>query len=514
MLGFPLKPGQARNRYQSEMIGQWAAGIETIFRTRSPEGGTRTSARAARLPATRLKIGAFMADERFWMYDWLDDRGILTPEDVSRVLNRERGMRSLFTAASTASTDLRPVDSSDAVIAAGRSMDLTGVLECQHWECLTQKVDGLFKNAWHYFDKIVVEGPSALRVQRMLDNSNHIDRYRPRMINYATALVHLRQQGLDRYLLFREKPQECTSHFEEHLREANLEWTLTEKDEFIADLAARGTIDGGPSRCGDHWHFDLRHPWFRVPISAVVSRADSYFPNLNWNGQGDPMPAVAMGAYYRILAHLAADVRGAKNLEVPLALGFEVEENLLEKRSSVPATVDDVAVRLQLPVMQNLGAADILRFREDNDLDFERFRFALRSAIQTRLTSSADPDLVASEVYREVLEPELALIEAKLMRAQKSLTLKSALQMGVGTVTTSVGLMTAAPPLIAAGLAVIGASPMHAAKFIDDSKEVKLSDMYFLWHAEKHAHTVGRKSAGRRAGATRRNVTRRGSRRR
>src|SRR3954466_7590046 len=96
---------------------------------------------------------AFMAGGQFWMYDWLDEKGIATPADVARVLGRERGIRSLFSAAHQAPPELKPLEYTEGVIAAGRSMDLSGVLDCHHWRCLTQKVDGLFRDTWHYFDQ-------------------------------------------------------------------------------------------------------------------------------------------------------------------------------------------------------------------------------------------------------------------------------------------------------------------------------------------------------------------------
>ena len=58
----------------------------------------------------------------------MDERGIGSLEEVTRVLNRERGMRSLFHAANSAPTDLAPLEHDEGAIAAGRSIDLTGVL--------------------------------------------------------------------------------------------------------------------------------------------------------------------------------------------------------------------------------------------------------------------------------------------------------------------------------------------------------------------------------------------------
>lgn len=433
--------------------------------------------------------------ESFWMYDWLDERGIRSPADAKRVLARPRGLRSLQAAAQAAAdaprSNVVPLDHTEGVIAAGRSMDLSGVLDCMHWECLTRKLDDLFRNVWHYFDEVVVEGPGASRVTRQFerDSTEHVG---DRMLHHATALLRLREQGLDKYLIFREKPPECTVHYEQHLEEAGLTVALASVDDIIEDLVVAGEVRD-VSEHDDHWHYEFVHPRLEHTVWETLPAASG------WDGGGDPLPFVARDVLRRFAAHLTSDVRAARGLQVPLASSVELHEEVLD-RTAAGRSVENVALSLQLPVLQNLTAADLVRLREHEGLQFERFRDALRSAIAERLKSDGeDPVTVAARVMDEIINPELNMIEAKLGESQRSLSLKSGLQLGVGAATTTVGLLAALPPVVATGLGISAASVVHGSKYFDDKKEVRLSEMYFLWHAEhRNAQRAPRKRLGRR----------------
>jgi hypothetical protein len=431
-----------------------------------------------------------MADSNsFWMYRWMDERGISKPADASRVLSRPRGLRSLQDFVESCPTELEPLDDPLSAIAAGRSMDLTGMLECSHWACLTQKIDGLFRDTWHYFDAIVVEGPSASRIQRLFWGSQEstAEQKSARLTDYATALLKLREQGLDRYLIFREKPQECTVHFEQHVHEAGLERLSKSKVEIVDQLVADGRLEDRPRQCTDHWHFRYRHPSLAVPVTGRVDGT--------WSREGTErrQRLAAEEVFRSLLANLSADIRNASELGVPLAAGLELHEDLL-RRKAEPVHVEDVAMRLRLPVMQNMTAAEVLAFRESEDISFERMRSAIRTAIEERLKTESDPEVAAEKIYRNVIEPEINDIDAKLKGARRGLSSKTALSLSVGAVTTTVGIISALPPVVAVGLALGAGSVLHGTKYIDDKTQVELSDMYFLWHAERHSHAAARRT--------------------
>jgi hypothetical protein len=175
----------------------------------------------------------------------------------------------------------------------------------------------------------------------------------------------------------------------------------------------------------------------------------------------------------------------AKALGVPLASGVDLHDEVLGRTRAT--TIDDVALTLELPVLEHLSAADLLRFREAEGLHFERFRHALQQAINERLKEdpTTDAGSVAQAVIDDVINPELNSIAVKLEAADKALLGKAALHAGLGIATTTVGLLTAMPLIVGAGVSFLAGTAVHAGKRLDDQSQAVLSDMYFLWHAER-----------------------------
>ena len=75
------------------------------------------------------------------------------------------------------------------------------------------------------------------------------------------------------------------------------------------------------------------------------------------------------------------------------------------------------------------------------------------------------------------------------MKAAKEVAAKKAgLSLTIGALTTIYGLLTANPFLVAAGAAPgVGYTISAGQKFLEETRDIALSDMYFLWQAQEHS---------------------------
>jgi hypothetical protein len=182
-------------------------------------------------------------------------------------------------------------------------------------------------------------------------------------------------------------------------------------------------------------------------------------------------------------------VRAAQIYKTPLGAAIPFHQRMLA--NSYSPTVADVAMSMHLPVIEGLTPDVLLRIREDEQEYFTRFRIQLRLAIQERLKNaqSKDPLKIATEVQRDVMEPELNALKQRLRMAEKNVAKKSAVGIFLGALATTCGLLAGAvPPVaLAAGLtAAVSVSGNAAGKYLDEISEAHLNWMYFAWQAEKH----------------------------
>jgi hypothetical protein len=135
-----------------------------------------------------------------------------------------------------------------------------------------------------------------------------------------------------------------------------------------------------------------------------------------------------------------------------------------------------------------VSAGELIRVRREEALSFERFRESLRLAIQDRLkTSQAAPAQLATEIVDDVVNPALNDIQQRLNAAREILAKKSAISIGVGAISTTVGLIAGMPLLLPAGVAWALLPGQHYMKYLEEKREIELSGMYFLWRQEHAA---------------------------
>jgi hypothetical protein len=426
-----------------------------------------------------------------WLNDWIDEFEVRSLDDAARLGRDPRGWARLRELAERASADhwSSPLPDQDGSIAvAGRSLDLSGLLSCTAAGCLINQVESLLNQVWHYFDKVVVEGPSpGIFLERD-------EEYDYRLEQHVQLLLHLRDIGALPYLIFHDKPHAfCTHHFTESAKDGGLEFLLDSAYErrFKDAVVDTGRVERLPDGTGFTFSYSGRDH-----VTLVQWR----------NGGRHRVPSLRTLANREFSSHgmaLVGDVALARSVGAPLVQGAQ---RYVPPQRNGRTAPHDVALELHLPVLRNVPAKELLRLRSEYSPELQRFRAALRTAI--RQVASADPELstkeLAARVVQDHVEPELADIERRLLTARETLLKKSVLHIGVGATVATAGLLAAAPLVVAAGLTALGAAVKDATGYVDSAAELRLADMHFLWrirntHQGRPTRTRSRPRGKRRA---------------
>jgi len=415
---------------------------------------------------------------RYWLYNWLDVQGITSLHDAEARLQAPEVRESLKELALENRQDDTPPVASGPAIVAGCGLDLSGYLDCSDDSCRRFQVDRLFRQAWFYFDRIVVDDAVTRDVADHWDSKS----VQSRLLSHIQVVLYLRSIGAEDLVEFREK-RLCSVHFEKHLREAGLEGLLTEEEKWITYLSqdADVLLRLGPK---DKVDFDFRHPDSEIIIHQTLA-LESCSRDL------DSVRRHVLRDILRTYAtHLTADVLAARAAGLPLASTLWLHRQILQEQSRTP-TAEDIAFSLSLPVLANVSVKDLIRIRRDNQDGFERFRDRLREALRERLkTAAAETALaLAKEIERDLIEPELRAIRLRLETAHSTLAKKTAVGIVLGGLATTCGLLAGAVPAVAATAGIgtlIATAGGGATKTLDEHRDIQLADMYFLWKAIGH----------------------------
>jgi hypothetical protein len=413
----------------------------------------------------------------YWLLDWINAQDVKSTLDARRVVRSPAALVDLRNRVESVTYNLKPLQTrnSSETLVAGRGIDLSGALECSHFDCKREQVDRLFSRVWHYFDRIVVVCVSA----HELKHADFADeKVRERLEHNVRLLLYLREIGAEEMLLFREKPPACRIHAYEQLSDVGMPTDETVVNPLAEALLHEGELTGVRPH-DDHLHYSFHHPTF----------VHSAFGVLRNPPKSDLLPeAIARDVVQTYVSSLAMDVTVAKLLAGPLGsdLGYY---NILLKTFSKNVTQEDVAFALHLPVLENVSPRDLLKLRRNEGGAFERFRVALRTAIRERVATvgGSDASQIAGEIERDLLRPALAEIDEKLVAAKGVLARKAAVGLAVGVLATTCGLVLGVPILTGVGAATAASLLQAEYKFTEERRDIRFSDMYFLWKAH-HAH--------------------------
>ena len=419
--------------------------------------------------------------DQYWLARWVDEYEVRDREDVYRLLQLPGPMARLPELASEARTYLSPQQQVPRLsVAAGRGLDLSGYMSCGAYACMRKLVDAAYGRIFHYFDHIVVEGQSPrafLETLKTLPKSRHSELHAS-LADDVAIFLYLREIGADKYVVFREKPQALCPHCLD--RNAEEFGMSSYRDADLRKVAIDRIVKEAKIEMGWRkgvWRFWVHHDFFENGAMGSIKRAKKY----------PPTPQEIASSVTRDYAGASiADVAFARRVNAPLARAIEVSWIDRDMDAGIP-TDEDVALNLQLPVLDNLPVQDLLKIREDEYPFFEQFRKSIRHAIieQIARNGSTSPRLIAQSVVQEYVEPALADIDRRLRVNQRKLTHKAAASITVGTAATTAGLMASLPLVIATGVAAIAASLTHVYSYVDSASDIELSDMYFLWKVNK-----------------------------
>jgi hypothetical protein len=411
----------------------------------------------------------------YWLAEWMDTIGIATPRDLHRALKSPTVHDTAVEMAHTAQeAGVARFEPDSARVVAGAHMDLSGIMSCNNLDCLSAEVETVFATFGHYFDSVVVEGLGPHRFYW-----RHRDSWNDRRIQLEThglLLLYLRDLGADRYLIFREKPHAfCTNHYREHAKDLGLAVALDRGlgKRIVKELAQSLSIETLHQDDDTVFYF-VTHGFEE---GGTVFRGSA----------GEPPPDVNEIARTLYTNHcLAAIGDHALAREAASPLAAFADRVVQFDAARYGDVEDEAALHVRLPVLEGLGAADLIRLREDNRDHFVRFRAALAEAIreQAAAAETEAPDRIAARVVRDYVEPELSRISVDFGAARKLLAKKAAIDAGVAVVSTTIGMLTGMPLVLGTAVAA-SSSVVHLKKYFDKASEIELSDAYFLWRARK-----------------------------
>lgn len=437
-----------------------------------------------------------MTDDRFWLYKWIDEKGIKSEKEASRLARRRRTFAELEQLAGEIPYETLPVDYAGNYVLAGTGMDLSGDLDCHGWECQRKQVDRIFARTWHYFDKIVACGLTPMRFIQMLESATAPETRKVVLESQLRLLLYLRSIGVDEHLIFRQKPPACQVHLEEHLQQTGLEHLVEASLPVIQELAQNGDLKSTEletaDQCKDH-PYHLKYVFHHPVLEHTQWGTAAYDPNID-----QPNLAVARAVFRRYASYMISDIRTSRIVRAPLAAYMGLHRDALSKMSS-SLNESSVAFELGLPIISGIPIRELIKIREDEYLAFEKFRRALEVAMTEKISIASTGDSaadIAAELMLDLIVPSLNEIEHRLQKAQEVLAKKSALHIALGAATISVGALAAMPLLLPIGITAALFSATHYAKYLDEKRDIELSDMYFIWRLQGEATESARPERG------------------
>jgi hypothetical protein len=424
-------------------------------------------------------------EKDYWLFNWLDLHGINDLPAAEIALSTPALVEELHDVAGQAKNIPTQSQPGETVILAGRGLDLTGKLDCPTSKCRQRQVDELFRKAWHYFDRIIVDDVVSHQLLNHWDyTSTHSTRS---LLSHIEVLLYLRKIGAESLLEFREKPEACIVHMKRHAAEAGLRNILSDAEDLVPRIAEEARIQVHSQGKGMISYLFI-HPEFEVTWPGTMKIGGV---------RGKPTlavrKAIAREIVHKYFPHLTADIGAARSLGVPLGSTIWLHGKLL---SSVTVTPAKVAFNLDLPILQGMPIETLIKIRQDEHESFQRFRDSLRMAVKEKIDSSpsTEADELSEQIRLDVIEPELRQIRDRLKAAEKALAKKSAVGIFMGALVTTCGIFAGlpVPASIAAGCGAATTTGTGAAtKYIEEKQQAALSEMFFLWQAVKHvAHDL------------------------
>jgi hypothetical protein len=410
----------------------------------------------------------------------MDEFDVLQSGDIPKRLADKEAVRRLLQlieeeAGRHDSEEFRATPQLDAVLAS-RRIDLSGYVECHHYDCVRSRIESTYPRLWHYFDQLVIEG-IPLESAEGLRRRGLVAELVGRLEQEIRVLIYLREVGAVPFIIFAEKPAFCRDHFNSEAESAHVYSALNESDKKkgIKAILGNSNITIEP-KGGNSWQVSVDGPLYAEP-----------WQSFGITGQDKPSKRdIAELIFQKFSIPLVTDLAAARKFKLPLAETINTTW-LMKGRPQPNVSRTEVILELDLPVLDGLNLKDFLKLREDESESFEQYRTALREAIDRQLSAWQDesPAQIAKSVTAEFIRPGLANIEHRMRTSRRAMIKKSALNIAVGSSSVMIGSLDSLPLITSAGVAAIAASIAYVNKNIDDRSDISLSSCYFLWKAQK-----------------------------
>ena len=200
----------------------------------------------------------------------------------------------------------------------------------------------------------------------------------------------------------------------------------------------------------------------------------------------------------RQLEEMLFDAATAQGIGAPLvALG---EPGFFGAQPSPSAlTIDDVALRVRIPVLQGISTEKFIKLREAEYGHFQQFQVLLAEAIEETIREAnvESPDTAADIVWRKKIRPQVVELERKIASSQRALTRKllagasaGAASAGIGSIVGALVGSAGGPIGTAVGAAVgtvgVAATALQfVTKHLEERQQFETAGTYFLWKAGK-----------------------------
>jgi hypothetical protein len=422
-------------------------------------------------------------ENSYWLLNWLESRHIKSVSDAAAILSKPSILRELRLVAEQWSHNATILPSALNLV-AGAGLKLNGPLSCSSSVCRRRQVDVLFRHAWHYFDKVLLpdgvgslllDPPDGLgsedmqsAILRMIEITLHIQNLgASRLVNYYPTIHgtcgHAEASRLDQPTRWDEAWESVENSI---LTEADFSIKQIEEETFSIEI--------------DSPQYEIR-PGVDICLSKDEPRNKDYIKSIAAH-------RVASDYMYA----LEEDMKVAHLLQGPLASTLWSHQRAISILSESPDPAG-VAFQVSFPTLENVPINELIAIRETNADAFVAFRDAIMKAVKEMSANCKSPDYerLANQIKLEVIDPEIARLNDRLRTAKNALAYKAATTIALSAVGTlcasSLGFIPGAIVGTLSTASAISNLTKDSSKYIDDKREIQLSDMYFAWKALKHA---------------------------
>jgi ribosome-binding factor A len=275
----------------------------------------------------------------------------------------------------------------------------------------------------------------------------------------------------------------CFKHWRQHAQEAGID-DIAGREELITDEFVR----------------NVRAEIIRKKHEVMCVLNSQYFSHTQWitfdpkDARGKSEKKLVRDAVAKVvrgfLVNLTADLIAAKKYSGAFGSTIPAFQKILANRENKAA---NVVMELTLPILEGLSTAQLIEVRFKYDESFTRFQKRIREFLAECVHDGVTaPEPIREKMKSDLIDRDLEDLRKNLKDAEKSMKMKSAYAITLGTLVATVGVTTGivtAP--VAFGLAATisgGSLSPGVSKFIDDKTKVESHDLFFLLKAEAHAH--------------------------